>query len=154
MAIHTLQRTLTFPATLAEAWDYFSSPRNLSRITPPEMGFEIRTPDLPPVMYEGMMIAYTVRPLLGVPMSWLTEITRVRPLEYFVDEQRVGPYSIWHHEHWFRDAGGGQVEMRDKITYVLPFGPLGDLAHPILVAPQLRRIFDFRETAVRELFPG
>lgn len=98
------------------------------------------------------MIAYRVRPLLGLPMTWLSEITLVEPGVRFIDEQRVGPYAVWHHEHEFHDLGDGRIEMEDKATYVLPFAPLGDLAHAWLVEPQLKRIFAYREKAVRELF--
>jgi ligand-binding SRPBCC domain-containing protein len=153
MAIHTLRTKQTITATHEQAWDFFSNPRNLARITPPTMGFEIRTPDLPPRIYAGMMIAYRVRPLLGIPMNWLSEITQVRERECFVDEQRVGPYAVWHHEHVFRDVGGGRVEMEDRITYVLPLSPFSEIVHPLLVKPQLDQIFAFREKAVRELFP-
>lgn len=154
MAVHTLQTKQIIRASMAEAWTFFSNPRNLAKITPPEMGFEVQTPNLPPHIYAGMMIAYRVRPLLGIPMTWLSEITLVEQGTRFIDEQRVGPYAVWHHEHAFHDLGDGRVEMEDRATYVLPFAPLGDLVHPWLVKPQLERIFAFREKAVRELFPG
>ena len=98
------------------------------------------------------MLAYRVRPLLGVPMTWLSEITLVEEGVRFIDEQRVGPYAVWHHEHEFHDLGDGRIELEDRATYVLPFAPLGDLAHGWLVRPQLERIFAFRERAVRERF--
>jgi ligand-binding SRPBCC domain-containing protein len=154
MAIHTLNMKLTIRASREQAWAFFSNPRNLAKITPPEMGFHIITPDLPDSIYSGLMIQYKVTPLLGIPMQWLTEITHVKDGEYFVDEQRVGPYAIWHHEHWFRPAGEGLIEMEDRVTYVLPFQPLGEIVHPLLVQPQLERIFGFREKAVREIFPA
>lgn len=153
MAIHTLHRKQIIAATRDAAWAFFSNPRNLASITPPELGFEVLTPDLPAHIYPGMMIAYRVRPLLGVPMKWLTEITQVKEGEYFVDEQRIGPYSIWHHEHWFRPAGEGKVEIEDRVTYALPLGWLGNLAHPLLVRPQLERIFAFRQQVMNEVFP-
>jgi len=152
MAVHTLHTKQIIRATRQEAWDFFSNPRNLAKITPPELGFEIISPDLPPSMRAGMMIAYRVRPLLGLPMTWLSEITLVELGVRFIDEQRVGPYAVWHHEHEFHDLGDGRIEMEDKATYVLPFAPLGDLAHAWLVQPQLKRIFAYREKAVRELF--
>ncbi len=152
MAIHTLTSKQIITATRQQAWDFFSDPRNLARITPPEMGFEITTPDLPPRIRAGLMIAYRVRPLFGIPMSWLSEITLVREGECFIDEQRVGPYAVWHHEHWFHERDGGRIEVEDRVTYALPFGSLGDLAHPILVKPQLDRIFAFRDSAVRAHF--
>jgi ligand-binding SRPBCC domain-containing protein len=154
MAVHTLHTTQTIRATRQEAWDFFSNPRNLARITPPDLGFEILTPDLPPRMRQGMLITYRVRPLLRLPMTWLSEITLVEEGQRFIDEQRIGPYALWHHEHEFHDLGDGRIQMTDKATYVLPFAPLGDLAYPWLVRPQLQRIFAHREQAVRELFPG
>jgi ligand-binding SRPBCC domain-containing protein len=153
MAIHTLEETQILPASLETCWSFFSDPRNLAQITPPELGFEFISA-LPPRVYPGLMIEYRVRPLLGIPLNWLTEITQVCEPYFFVDEQRIGPYRIWHHEHRFSDAGNGTVAMHDKVTYVLPFGPLGEIVHPLLVKPQLRRIFEFRNEAVRKIFPG
>lgn len=154
MAVHTLHTKQIIRATRQEAWAFFSNPRNLARITPPELGFEIVTAELSPRMRAGMMIAYRVRPLLGMAMTWLSEITLVEEGVRFIDEQRVGPYAVWHHEHEFHDLGDGRIEMADKATYVLPFGLLGELAHALFVKQQLERIFAFREKAVRELFAG
>ncbi len=151
MPIYTLERRQTVRASLQRCWDFFSDPRNLARITPPELGFEI-IGDLPAAISPGLMIEYRVRPLLGLPMTWLTEITHAEPPVRFVDEQRVGPYRIWHHEHSFRDLGDGHVELHDLVHYQLPAGPLGALVHPWLVRPQLRRIFSHREKVVAEMF--
>ena len=152
MAIHTLKTSLILKTSPAEAWDFFSNPANLRRITPPELDFQIVTPDLAPRIHAGMMIEYRVRPLLGIPMRWLSEITHVREGSYFVDEQRVGPYAIWHHEHEFEEISPGRVKATDRVTYTLPFAPVGDLFHGLLVAPQLKRIFQHREQAVRGIF--
>ena len=149
--VHVLESSQIIQATIERTWDFFSDPRNLSRITPPELDFTILT-SLPDRIYPGMMIEYRVRPLFGIPFRWVTEITHVEPGKSFVDEQRIGPYRIWHHEHRFKPLGDGRIEMSDRVTYVLPFGPLGDLVHPILVEPQLAKIFAFREKAVREVF--
>lgn len=154
MPIHTLTAHQVIPSTLDRAWEFFSNPRNLATITPPDLGFEILTPDLPGRIHAGMMIEYRVRPLLGIPATWLTEITHVQEGKSFVDEQRVGPYAIWHHEHHFRDLGDGRVELLDRVTYRLPFQPLGDLAHGLLVKPRLASIFAFRKSKVDELFPA
>jgi len=153
MPIHTLEQTHTLPASLETCWNFFADPRNLARITPPELRFEFISA-LPPRVHPGLMIEYRVRPLFGIPLNWLTEITHVCEPHFFVDEQRIGPYHIWHHEHRFTDAGNGTVAMLDRVTYVLPFGPFGELVHPLLVKPQLRRIFAFRDEAVRKIFPG
>jgi ligand-binding SRPBCC domain-containing protein len=149
--IHVLETNQIIRASLERAWDFFSDPRNLSKITPPELDFTVLTA-LPERVHPGMMIEYRVRPLLGIPVRWLTEITHVEPGKFFVDEQRIGPYRIWHHEHHFRQLDGGRIEMTDRITYVLPFGPFGDLVHPFLVKPQLGKIFAFREQAVSTIF--
>lgn len=149
--IHVLESSQIIRASLTRAWDFFSDPRNLAKITPPELDFTVLTA-LPDRIYPGMMIEYRVRPLLGIPARWLTEITHVEPEKFFVDEQRIGPYRIWHHEHHFREVEGGRVELKDRVTYVLPFGPFGNLVHPFLVKPQLAKIFSFREKAVHALF--
>jgi ligand-binding SRPBCC domain-containing protein len=149
--IHLLETTQIIHAGIEGAWEFFSDPRNLSKITPPELDFTILS--VPPGrIHPGMMIEYRVRPLLGIAVRWLTEITHVEPGELFVDEQRVGPYRIWHHEHHFKQLDGGRIEMTDRVTYVMPFGPLGDLLHPVLVKPRLARIFAFRERVVNEHF--
>jgi ligand-binding SRPBCC domain-containing protein len=135
---------------MATCWDFFSDPKNLSKITPQSMGFIVRT-ELPDKMYEGLMIEYTVRPILGIPMNWITEIKTVKNHSFFVDEQRKGPYRIWHHEHHFKEVEGG-VEMTDIVSYELPLGFLGRLMHPILVKNKLKEIFDYRRQKVDELF--
>ena len=152
MAIHTLQTSLVLRTTPAEAWAFFSNPANLFKITPRELDFQIMSPDLPAKMYAGMMIEYRVRPLFGLPMRWLSEITHVREGEYFVDEQRVGPYAIWHHEHRFEDLGDGRLRASDRVTYQLPFAPVSELFHGLIVTPQLIRIFEYREQAIRQFF--
>lgn len=151
MAIHVLRTTQIVPATVEECWAFFSDPRNLAEITPKALDFQVLS-DLAPAIYPGMMIEYRVRPLLGLPVTWLTEITHVEEGRRFVDEQRVGPYAIWHHEHTFAALDDRRTEIRDVVHYVLPFGWLGNLVHPFLVAPQLRKIFAFREKAVRDRF--
>ena len=102
-------------------------------------------------MYAGLMIEYRVKPILGIPMNWITEITHVDDLRYFVDEQRKGPYRIWHHEHHFKETSKG-IEMIDIVSYEIPFGPLGKLAHPFLVKKKLQEIFDYRYKKVEEIF--
>ena len=136
---------------MERVWDFFSDPRNLAKITPPELDFTILSA-LRERVYPGMMIEYRVRPLLGLAVRWVTEITHVEPGKFFVDEQRIGPYRIWHHEHHFKSLEGGRIEVKDQVTYVLPFSPLGDVIHPFIVKPQLAKIFAFREKAVNEIF--
>lgn len=151
MPVHILCRTQVVPASLEACWDFFSDPRNLAKLTPPSLDLTVRS-ELPPRVYAGLMITYRVRPLFGLPVTWVTEITHVEAPHRFVDEQRVGPYAIWHHEHFFTALDDGRTEVRDLVHYLLPFGWLGNLAHPLLVAPQLERIFAFRTKAVAEYF--
>ena len=148
--MYQLKRTQFVKTDIKTCWDFFSRPENLKKITPEYMGFDIKV-DLPEKMYEGQMIEYTVRPLFGIPMSWITEIKTVKENEFFVDEQRKGPYTIWHHEHHFKEVEGG-VEMTDIVTYVVPLGILGKIAHPLIVKGKLEEIFKHRFTQVEKIF--
>lgn len=148
--MYQLKRTQFIPADIDVCWDFFSNPNNLQKITPEYMRFQVLT-EVPNLMYPGLMIAYKVRPVLGIPLNWLTEITHVEHHRFFVDEQRVGPYAIWHHEHHFKKVAGG-VEMTDIVTYKLPLGILGKLAHALFVGKQLDGIFEHRFKVVEELF--
>lgn len=148
--MYQLKRTQFIKTDIEQAWDFFSSPKNLQVITPPYLGFEIKS-ELPEKMYPGLFISYKVSPLLGIKLNWTTEITHVQEPYFFVDEQRVGPYRIWHHEHHFVQKNGG-IEMTDIVSYQLPFGWLGKLFHPIIVAPKLNEIFSFRFKKVEEIF--
>ncbi len=148
--MYRIERTQVLPISLEEAWAFFSSPKNLAKITPKELGFVVHG-DVPEVMYPGLFIEYTVSPLLGIPMRWVTEITHVREGSYFVDEQRVGPYAIWHHEHFFDSVPGG-VKMTDVVHYKVPLGILGNLVHPWLVRPKLEQIFSYRWAANERMF--
>ena len=151
MAFYQLHKTQKIPASLDEVWDFISSPQNLKKITPPHMGFDITSGNLPEKMYPGMIISYKVSPLLGIKMTWVTEITQVREKEFFVDEQRVGPYSVWHHQHHIEPIEGG-VLMTDIVSYRPPFGFLGAIANFLFIQKQLKEIFDYRTKAVDEMF--
>jgi len=144
------ERTQELPISVARAWEFFSSPKNLQVITPSYLDFQIKT-KFPEKMYEGLFIGYTVKPLFGIPIEWVTEITHVKENVFFVDEQRKGPYTIWHHEHHFEEIEGG-VRMLDRVSYQIPLGFLGEMVHPILVEPKLKEIFNYRWNKVEELF--
>ena len=140
------------PIPLPDAWDFFSSPMNLARITPKEMAFQVTSdPKHIEKMYPGMIITYKVSPMLGFKLNWMTEITHVAHEKYFIDEQRFGPYQFWHHQHHFREIPGG-VEMNDILTYGMPMGVLGRLANHLFVAEKLQQIFDYRKKKIAELF--
>ncbi|MBW4056410.1 MAG: SRPBCC family protein [Proteobacteria bacterium] len=148
----TLERTQTLPISLETAWEFFSNPANLVKITPPEMDFRITSPPQS-VIYGGQIITYTVRPFLRVAVNWTTEITHVEAPNFFVDEQRFGPYRFWHHQHRFREVEGG-VEVYDLVHYLLSHDQLAGIINYLFVAPRLRRIFNFRSTVLQDIFPG
>lgn len=145
--IHTRQK---LPISLEEAWDFLSDPANLKVITPDHMGFEI-TSGADRKMYPGQIIQYIVKPFPWIATKWVTEITHVAPGKYFVDEQRFGPYALWHHKHFITPVEGG-VEMEDIVDYKLPFGILGQFMHWLVVKKQLKTIFDYRKERLTELF--
>lgn len=151
MRLHLLRASQRLPIGLEEAWAFFGDPRNLARITPPDLGLVVEGEPEP--MYAGQILTYRIRPFPGARARWVTEITHVRPPQFFVDEQRLGPYRFWHHQHRLRPAAGG-VEVEDLVHYALPLDPLSRPAHPLLVAPRLDRIFRFRREALARLFPG
>lgn len=150
MKIYTLRSIQNLPISPSEAWTFLSDPKNLKEITPDYMGFNIQSGiDRP--MYAGQIIEYIVTPILGIKTKWVTEITHVSKGKYFVDEQRFGPYSMWHHTHFLKEIEGG-VRMEDIVRYKLPFGILGQLVHPFLVQPKLDEIFEYRKNKLTQLF--
>ncbi|MEI6679994.1 MAG: SRPBCC family protein [Mariniphaga sp.] len=151
MPAYTLIKTQKIHSTAEKVWEFISSPKNLKRITPEYMGFDITTKDLPDKMYAGMMISYMVSPLAGIKMKWITEITHLSELKYFVDEQRVGPYKMWHHQHHIAVVDGG-VMMTDIIDYQPPFGFLGSIANWLIIKKQLDEIFNYRTMKLEEHF--
>jgi len=150
MKIYQLHVKQQVPITIKEAWEFLSAPQNLKVITPDYMGFTIVS-ETKKAMYPGQIIQYIVTPVMGIKTKWVTEITHVKENEYFVDEQRFGPYSLWHHKHFIKEIEGG-IEMEDLIHYKLPMGFLGQMAHPFLVKPKLNEIFEYRRKKLIELF--
>jgi len=151
MPVYTLRKTQLIPCSIDQLWDFIASPLNLKRITPPYMGFDVLSGDLPQKMYAGMMIAYRVSPLMGIKTIWVTEITHVADLKYFVDEQRVGPYKMWHHQHLLEPVAGG-VLMTDIIDYQPPFGFLGAIANRLIIRNKLEEIFSYRKEKLEQIF--
>jgi ligand-binding SRPBCC domain-containing protein len=151
MAAHSIKTVQKIPVSLDKAWEFFSNPANLQTITPDNMGFKVISKHHGDKMYAGQIIEYTVKPLLGIPLYWMTEITQVKDKEYFIDEQRFGPYTLWHHQHHFKAIEGG-VEMTDIIHYKNPLGFLGRIANALFVKKQLAGIFDYRYKKTEELF--
>ncbi|NJO91752.1 MAG: SRPBCC family protein [Chloroflexia bacterium] len=148
--IYTLEITQLLPVSIEKAWDFFSSPENLDILTPKEFGFKI-TSRLALKMYQGQIITYKIDILPFIKTNWVTEITTVVENSYFIDEQRFGPYKMWHHEHFFVQKGK-QVEMTDKITFALPMGFLGKLSYLIFVKKRLMAIFNYLAKKVQEIF--
>lgn len=151
MKVYNLTRTQILPISVAEAWDFFSTPKNLSKITPEHMGFEILYISGGEKAYAGQIIRYNVSVLPGIKMHWVTEITQVKEGVHFIDEQRFGPYALWHHQHHFKEVPGG-VEMTDEVNYAIPFGILGRLAHSLFVGGEVNRIFDHRYHLLEKYF--
>ncbi len=149
--IQRLQRVQLLNLSLDEAWDFFSSPRNLQTITPSYMKFKIIGDTFSDAMYAGQIIEYKVSPLLGIPLYWMTEITQVKEKQFFIDEQRFGPYAFWHHQHHFKETQNG-VEMTDLLHYKLPLYALGRIANKLFVEKQVAKIFDYRYQKIKELF--
>jgi len=148
--MYKLHKKQNVPISLQEAWNFLKSPKNLEKMTPAAMGFKIIDGVDRPT-YAGQLISYEVTPLLGIKTKWVSKITQVEHLNYFTDEQLYGPYALWHHTHFIKEIKGG-VEMEDLIYYKVPFGFLGRLFHPILVKPQLEKIFKYRSEKLIELF--
>jgi ligand-binding SRPBCC domain-containing protein len=148
--IYTLETEQILPISVGEAWEFFSSPKNLQKITPSHMGFEITSGD-PDQMYPGQIITYSIGLFPGIKSNWVTEITHVTKERFFVDEQKFGPYKMWHHEHHFEPHPEG-IRMTDKVSYKLPFGILGRMMHGIMIKPQLRKVFGFRFDILNQFF--
>lgn len=150
MKVYTLEREQFLPVSLQEAWSFFSSPANLSEITPKDMGFTVLS-QVPAEIYKGLLIEYRVAPLLGISMKWVTKIGDVQPPFLFVDTQLKGPYALWEHTHIFKEQDGG-VMMTDTVRYSVPLGILGRLANSIFVRKRLEQIFDFRYSTLENYF--
>lgn len=149
--IYSLKSIQKIPVPVEEAWKFFSDPHNLFAITPPYLNLVLTNELFGDEAYAGQIITYKVKPLLGIPLFWMTEITHVEPLRFFVDEQRKGPYALWHHQHHFKPIDGG-VEMTDLVHYRLPLGVFGSLGHALLVKKKLEEIFSFRFQKVEQQF--
>jgi ligand-binding SRPBCC domain-containing protein len=150
MKIFTIKAKQAITISIDEAWNFFSNPNNLPKITPPWLNLKV-TSELPDKMYEGMIITYKVYPFLGITSNWVTEITTVKEKTFFIDEQRFGPYKFWHHQHHFKEIDEG-VEMKDIVSYALPLDPLSRLLNNILVEKKVEEIFSFRKGLLEDLF--
>ena len=148
---HELYREQQLNCDLQTAWDFFSSPMNLPKITPKDMAFTVLSEQKTNKIFEGMIIDYTVSPLLGIPLKWKTRITSVIPNKSFTDFQEKGPYKLWNHHHEFIPNKKG-VLMIDKVDYELPFGALGNIAHALFVKKKLEKIFNYRFQILENLF--
>lgn len=153
MNFYTIKSTQHLPISLEEAWAFFSSPNNLEKITPADMSFVVTSDKKDSeLMYAGQIITYIIKPLLGIPVKWMTEITHIKEGDYFIDEQRFGPYKLWHHKHSFKKTATG-VEMNDIVNYVLPFGFIGSMAHFLFIRKRVEHIFEYRTKVLEKKFP-
>jgi ligand-binding SRPBCC domain-containing protein len=150
MKIHNLHREQFLPISIEAAWNFFSAPENLDKLTPPEVKFETLSAQDKP-LHHGMKIKYKLRPLMNIPVMWETLILGVDVPYKFIDKQLKGPYALWEHTHTFAAVNGG-VKITDDVIYALPFGFLGSLMHAIVVKKKLSQIFDFRRAALVRLF--
>lgn len=151
--VYSLLSRQNIPRPIEEVWQFFSDANNLKQMTPPHLNLTVTNEVYGGAVYAGQVMTYKVKPLLGIPLAWMTEITHVEPLKYFVDEQRKGPYKLWHHQHHFKAIDGG-VEMMDLVHYRLPFGIIGNITNSVLVKRELRKIFTYRYQKIIELFGG
>lgn len=151
MKIYYKEWTQLIPRSMEETWHFFSRPENLDSLTPDDMGFEILSDIKDKPMYQGMLIRYKVSPILGIKLNWCTEITHIKNHQYFIDEQRFGPYTLWHHEHHFKEVAGG-IEMKDQLHYAIGWGPIGSLANALMVSNKVEEIFNYRYDAVERMF--
>ncbi len=150
MHYNSLKRKQLIKVSIDEAWEFFSSPKNLTKITPKSMNFVI-TSEIPEKAYEGQIITYKVSPMLGIPMKWMTEITNVKAPYRFVDNQLIGPYKLWHHQHYFETVPEGTL-MTDIVHYSISPFLLGGIADKLFVRRQLEQIFDFRYEQIEKMF--
>jgi len=151
MSLCTFETSQKFPTSVIQIWDFISSPRNLRNITPERMDFEIITKNLPEKMYPGMIIAYRIKPFLGIKKTWVSEITQIKVPEYFVDVQQIGPYKFWHHQHMLKSIPGG-VLMVDLVNYKPPFGIIGSVANALFIRKMLKNIFIYRKLKLEKIF--
>lgn len=151
MAFYQFEKEQKINASKEEVWDFISSPKNLKKITPTYMGFDITSNNIDDKMYEGMLISYQVKPLLNIKTDWVTEITHIKEGQFFIDEQRMGPYKMWHHQHFIEEIPSG-VLMRDIVSYIPPFGFLGAIANQLIIKSKLEQIFAFRKEALENKY--
>jgi ligand-binding SRPBCC domain-containing protein len=151
MEIYYYKTEQLLPTDMNTAWDFFSSAKNLARITPPELDFNIVTQLDNKDIYQGMLIDYTVTPLFGIRFHLQTEIWKIKKPEMFIDKQLKGPYKIWEHTHRFVQKGKG-VLMKDEVKYVLPFGFIGTMVHSLIVRKKIERIFNYRKEVLNKIF--
>ena len=146
-----IKRTQLIKTDIDTLWEFMSSPKNLESITPKSMMFKITSDNKNEKMYKGMIISYKVAPVLHIPMTWVTEITQVEKNSFFIDNQVIGPYKLWHHQHIFKETKEG-ILMKDIITYKPPFGIIGAIANFLFIKKKVESIFDFRTQILEEKF--
>lgn len=152
MALHHLYRKQQLNTTLDKAWAFFVKPENLKKITPAFMGFDILSVSGPRELHAGQIITYKVKPFLGIPFTWVTEITHAQKPYFFVDEQRMGPFLFWHHKHYLEETPEGKVVMIDSVHYKVFYGWIGSLLNKLIVSKRLEIIFNYRTRVIDSFF--
>ncbi len=151
MSVHVFKTTQLIPTSLEQAWEFFSSPKNLAFITPAQLKFRIISTLTSEKVFTGQLIAYNVSPLWNIRVKWISEIKEVRAPVYFIDEQRKGPYKMWRHQHFLTEVVGG-IEMADEIHYKIGYEPFGDLINNAIVRKRIERIFRYRRKKIEQIF--
>jgi ligand-binding SRPBCC domain-containing protein len=149
MKLYQLERTQILPVSQNQAWQFFSQPRNLPDITPPWLGFRI-TCSADENLHAGQVFSYRLKPIFGIPATWISEITHVHEPDYFIDEQRFGPYRFWHHRHIFKPVDSGTL-IHDVVHYAIGWGMFGQWVQRLIVAPRLERIFNYRQEKLEQI---
>ena len=149
--LYTLYAKQTVNKEVGVLWDFFRKPRNLNKLTPEDVHFEIKSGKSDD-FYEGKIISYKIKPFKLLALNWVTEISQVKEGSYFIDNQVSGPYKMWHHEHHFKSNADGTTEIIDKVKYKVPFYILGRLMHKVFIRNKLLSIFNFRQKKINDLF--
>ena len=149
--IYSLETKQIIDRPIEEIWSFFTNPKNLNQLTPSDMNFKILSGSSDD-FYEGKIISYSINPFKFYNIKWVTEITKIKKNDFFIDEQRFGPYKMWHHEHHFIKNNDNTTTIHDKVIYKLPYGIIGKINHKLFIKKRLLEIFNFRKKTMKQLY--